>query len=182
MRVDSHHHLWHYNPQEYGWIDDSMQALRRDFLLADLEREGRGYRHCRNGRGTGAAVAGGDTLAAGSRSTILDGMRGHRLGAAYSGEFFEHPRRADAELAAERAAPRGAGGAGWVSRSSPTSTAVSTAMLPSALVYDLLIRTRQYAGGDAVCGSASETDVRSGPHRQTRHCARWIRLVGQGDS
>lgn len=37
MRVDSHHHLWRYTPQEYDWIDDSMKALRRDFLPADLE-------------------------------------------------------------------------------------------------------------------------------------------------
>lgn len=39
MRVDSHHHLWLYTPEEYGWIDDSMSALQRDFLPADLERE-----------------------------------------------------------------------------------------------------------------------------------------------
>ncbi len=37
MRVDSHHHLWHYNPKEYDWIDDSMGVLRRDFLPADLQ-------------------------------------------------------------------------------------------------------------------------------------------------
>ena len=37
MRVDAHHHLWRYTPQDYGWIDDSMQALRRDFMPADLE-------------------------------------------------------------------------------------------------------------------------------------------------
>lgn len=37
MRVDSHHHLWHYTPEEYGWIDDSMQGLRRDFLPGDLD-------------------------------------------------------------------------------------------------------------------------------------------------
>ena len=37
MRVDSHHHLWRYTPEDYGWIDDSMQVLRRDFLPADLE-------------------------------------------------------------------------------------------------------------------------------------------------
>lgn len=36
MRVDAHHHLWHYSPEEYGWIDDSMQPLRRDFLPADI--------------------------------------------------------------------------------------------------------------------------------------------------
>ena len=37
MRVDSHHHLWRYNPRDYDWIDDSMSALRRDFLPADLQ-------------------------------------------------------------------------------------------------------------------------------------------------
>lgn len=36
-RVDAHHHVWRYRPEEFGWIDDSMAALRRDFLLADLE-------------------------------------------------------------------------------------------------------------------------------------------------
>ncbi len=36
MRVDTHHHLWHYSPEEYGWIDDSMHTLQRDFLAADL--------------------------------------------------------------------------------------------------------------------------------------------------
>ena len=36
-RVDAHQHFWHYDPVEYGWIDDSMSALRRDFLPRDLE-------------------------------------------------------------------------------------------------------------------------------------------------
>lgn len=39
MRVDAHHHLWRYDAAEYGWIDESMQALRRDFLAPELERE-----------------------------------------------------------------------------------------------------------------------------------------------
>ena len=39
MRIDAHHHFWCYDPAEYGWIDDSMPALRRDFLPADLQRE-----------------------------------------------------------------------------------------------------------------------------------------------
>jgi L-fucono-1,5-lactonase len=34
--IDAHHHLWHYSATEYGWIDDRMAALRRDFLPADL--------------------------------------------------------------------------------------------------------------------------------------------------
>jgi len=36
MRIDSHQHFWRYDPAEYGWIDESMRALRRDFLPADL--------------------------------------------------------------------------------------------------------------------------------------------------
>lgn len=37
--VDAHHHLWRYTPEEYGWIDEEMKALRRDFVVADLARE-----------------------------------------------------------------------------------------------------------------------------------------------
>jgi L-fuconolactonase len=37
MRIDSHQHFWRYDPAQYGWIDDSMTRLRRDFLPADLE-------------------------------------------------------------------------------------------------------------------------------------------------
>jgi len=36
-RIDAHHHLWRYSPTEYGWIDDEMAALRRDFLPSDLK-------------------------------------------------------------------------------------------------------------------------------------------------
>jgi L-fuconolactonase len=39
MRIDAHQHFWIYDPHEYGWIDDSMAALRRDFLPADLKPE-----------------------------------------------------------------------------------------------------------------------------------------------
>jgi L-fuconolactonase len=34
--IDAHHHLWRYAPSEYGWIDEGMAALRRDFLPSDL--------------------------------------------------------------------------------------------------------------------------------------------------
>ncbi len=37
--IDAHHHLWRYTPSEYGWIDEDMAALRRDFLPADLIAE-----------------------------------------------------------------------------------------------------------------------------------------------
>jgi L-fucono-1,5-lactonase len=39
MHVDAHQHFWKYNPAEYEWIDDSMAAIRRDFLPEDLEPE-----------------------------------------------------------------------------------------------------------------------------------------------
>ena len=35
-RIDAHHHLWRYSAAEYGWIDDSMSVLRRDFLPDNL--------------------------------------------------------------------------------------------------------------------------------------------------
>jgi L-fucono-1,5-lactonase len=36
-RIDAHQHFWRYDPARYGWIDDSMAPLRRDFLPSDLE-------------------------------------------------------------------------------------------------------------------------------------------------
>jgi L-fuconolactonase len=37
--IDAHHHLWRYSAVEYGWINDNMAALRRNFLPADLAVE-----------------------------------------------------------------------------------------------------------------------------------------------
>lgn len=39
LRIDSHQHFWKYDPREYGWIDDTMPALKRDFLPEQLKRE-----------------------------------------------------------------------------------------------------------------------------------------------
>ena len=39
MRIDSHHHLWRFDPAEYGWIPADPPTLRRDYLTADLVRE-----------------------------------------------------------------------------------------------------------------------------------------------
>jgi L-fuconolactonase len=36
--IDSHHHFWRYDPMQYDWIDESMRAIRRDFLPDDLRR------------------------------------------------------------------------------------------------------------------------------------------------
>lgn len=39
MKIDSHQHFWKYDPVEYGWIDDAMRAIRRDFLPGHLRAE-----------------------------------------------------------------------------------------------------------------------------------------------
>jgi L-fuconolactonase len=36
MTIDAHQHFWRYAEAQYGWIDDSLAALRRDFLPVDL--------------------------------------------------------------------------------------------------------------------------------------------------
>ena len=37
--IDSHQHFWLYSPEEYGWIDETMAVIRRDFLPGDLVPE-----------------------------------------------------------------------------------------------------------------------------------------------
>lgn len=37
--IDTHHHFWKYTEKEYGWINDNMKVIRRDFLPADLLKE-----------------------------------------------------------------------------------------------------------------------------------------------
>ena len=36
MLIDGHHHLWKYSAKQYGWIDDGMSVLQRDFLAEEL--------------------------------------------------------------------------------------------------------------------------------------------------
>jgi L-fuconolactonase len=36
MRLDSHQHFWMFSEQEYDWINEDMQVLKRDFLPPDL--------------------------------------------------------------------------------------------------------------------------------------------------
>jgi L-fuconolactonase len=39
VKIDAHQHFWKYSETEYGWIDDQMSLIRRDFLPSDLETE-----------------------------------------------------------------------------------------------------------------------------------------------
>lgn len=38
-QIDSHHHFWRYTPADYGWMNDKMKAIQRDFLPPDLQAE-----------------------------------------------------------------------------------------------------------------------------------------------
>jgi len=57
MIIDTHHHLWQFNPKDYGWMDDSMTILKQDYLPADLE-----------GQLAGSGVAG--TIVVQARQTL----------------------------------------------------------------------------------------------------------------
>jgi L-fuconolactonase len=37
MQIDTHQHFWRYQVEEYGWIGEDMQVLRRDFGPEDLK-------------------------------------------------------------------------------------------------------------------------------------------------
>jgi L-fuconolactonase len=39
MKIDSHQHFWKYNSTEFGWINDGMMELKKDFLPEDLFKE-----------------------------------------------------------------------------------------------------------------------------------------------
>ena len=39
MKIDAHHHFWKYDAVEYGWLDDSLKSLRRDFFPEHLRAE-----------------------------------------------------------------------------------------------------------------------------------------------
>ena len=78
--VDAHPALLALRPREYAWIDDSMAALRRDFLPGDLEphMEQAGVDAC--DRRPGAADHRRDRVAAGARRCASVHRRRRRLG------------------------------------------------------------------------------------------------------
>jgi L-fuconolactonase len=39
MKIDSHHHLWKYDPVEYSWMNEDMGILKSDHLPTDLKKE-----------------------------------------------------------------------------------------------------------------------------------------------
>jgi L-fuconolactonase len=39
IKIDSHQHFWKFNSEDYGWIDEDMKVLKRDYLPRHLEQE-----------------------------------------------------------------------------------------------------------------------------------------------
>jgi len=37
MKIDTHQHYWRYQPQDFGWINDTMPVLQHDFLPDDCQ-------------------------------------------------------------------------------------------------------------------------------------------------
>jgi L-fuconolactonase len=37
MRLDAHHHFWHYSPSDHTWMTDQMGIIKHDFLPQDLQ-------------------------------------------------------------------------------------------------------------------------------------------------
>jgi L-fuconolactonase len=37
LRIDAHQHFWQYEPVRDSWIDDTMTAIRKDFMPEDLQ-------------------------------------------------------------------------------------------------------------------------------------------------
>jgi L-fuconolactonase len=37
MVIDTHHHFWNYNPVDFGWLDDEMATIRKNFFPTDLK-------------------------------------------------------------------------------------------------------------------------------------------------
>jgi len=142
MRVDAHHHLWQYTPKEYGWIDDSMQVLRRDFLPGDLEAEIAGV-----GIDATVAVQARQTLEETRWLLALAGQSGAIKGVVGWAPIAEERFVGTLEGLTQNPLLKGlrhvvqAEAEGFLD--TPEFNRGIAAMLPTGLVYDILIFARQ---------------------------------------
>src|SRR5216117_466997 len=91
MPIDSHVHFWLYDPPEYGWIDDTMGPLRRDFLPPDVQRE-------MEGAGLDACVAVQARQSLQETAWLLDLAEAHAFIAGVVGWVDLQSARAEAEI------------------------------------------------------------------------------------
>jgi len=142
MPVDSHHHLWTYQADEYAWITDAMGVLRRDYGVDDLAAA------CR-GTGIDATIAvqarqtldeNDDLLAAAAASPLVVGVVG----------WADLRAPNVAEVLAPYAAQPAFVGVRHVVQAEPDGFMLDPAfnsgiraLRPLGLVYDILIVARQ---------------------------------------
>ncbi len=55
--IDAHHHLWRYSAEEYPWMSERMDVLRRDFDIAELQTLANEHSVHGDSRGAGTADA-----------------------------------------------------------------------------------------------------------------------------
>ncbi len=150
MRIDAHVHFWRYEPAEYGWIDDALAPLRRDFLPDDLAP-------LAEAAGIDAVVAVQARQTLDETSFLLDLAERHPL---VRGVVGWVDLQAD-DVAAEAARFRGRPlvGVRHVVQDEPDDDFLLrpefvrgiAALEDLGLAYDLLIRPRQLASAAQLC-------------------------------
>ena len=169
MNIDAHQHFWRYAPTTHAWIDDSMSALKRDFLPDDLAPLLRAVRirrlrsPCRRSR-TSPRRSGCSSLAA--QHDVHPRRR--RLGRP---PRDRRRRRSSLALAVNtetpRRAPRRAGRAGRSLHAAPGISAWHRrAGPPFGLTYDILIYARQLPAAVDLVGRFPAAALRARSHRQ----------------
>ena len=143
MRIDAHQHFWKYSPAEYGWINDEMAALKRDFLPGDLQpllaANGFDGCHCRAGLPHGR----GDAMAARTRREERLHQRCRRLGRPLLSRPAGTVGCPCASSEAGRRSSRGAGGARRRVHAAQRFSARHRCVSPDyGLTYDLLLYPR----------------------------------------
>ena len=139
--IDAHQHFWKYDPGDYGWIDEPMAAIRRDFLPRDAK--------CEMDR---AGVEG--SIAVQARQTLdetrwlLDLAREHPFLRAVVG-WIDLRADVDAQLAA-LGDDRALAGVRHIVQAEPDGFLEQPSFLaglarlePAGLAYDILVYARQ---------------------------------------
>jgi L-fuconolactonase len=177
MTIDSHQHFWRYDAAEYEWIDDSMAAIRRDFLPPDAKREmdAAGVAGC-------VAVQARQTLE--ETRWLLDLAAQHPFIRAVIG-WIDLQGDVDAQLASFAAAPALVGvrhilqaeDDGFMRR--PAFLAGIDRLAGAGLTYDILVFARQLPAAIEfarrfprqrfVLDHLAKPDVRNSEFRQWQH-------------
>lgn len=145
--IDAHQHYWRYDPQEYGWIDESMARIRRDFLPAEAKRE-------MDAAGVGAAIAVQARQTLDETRWLLDLARQSPFLRGVVG-WIDLQGDVDAQLAGF-AGDRALVGVRHIVQSEADGFLQRPALLggvarlePAGLTYDILVYARQLSGAVA---------------------------------